>query len=1033
MRSRSIHSNKQPAKGNTHSLARPLPTTIAAAVAAILSAPTVVWGQSAEASLRGQAPPSATITASNIATGAVRHTTVSANGTYALEGMPPGTYNVDAGPGTEQQITLSVSSVSTYDFVNTAQHQAALQEVTITGSRLQEVRTSEVGQIVDLHQIDVTPQITRNFLEFADTVPGMTFTVDGKGNTSLRGGAQVDQNVNVYIDGVGMKDYVTGGGISGQSGASKAGDPGNPFPQLALSEYKVITSNYSAQYDQVASAAISAQTKSGTNEFAGEAFGNFTNQNMRADTPAEVADTNPGNPKTGGGETYEYGFAQGGPIIQNVAHFFVTYEHKELALPNVVFPNGQNGATLANLQAALPASIYSQFGPTTNPFKEDLVFAKLDFEPSDHDRFELTDLTRTELQTVGAAGQVATSAAYDFKNDNERVMLLWQHAAESWINEARVTWENTLDSPEQSSGAPAFTYEWFNPPGPPQQAIQIDGQDPRSYFRYQQNGVGVQDDFTLSNLTWAGQHTIQFGAKFKEVDLTARDASEGANYFFAVDSTQLYPNPFQAVFTVNNPSQNITATSSDKQFGVYFQDTWQPVNRLTLDLGVRWDYETVPSWENYILPASVVNALHGPFPAQGTGLPQPTAGETYAQALALGGININDYIGNGSNRHAPTDEIQPRLGFSFDFNDDQKHVLFGGYGRSYDRNVFDTMSLERTKLALSEPTIGFYGTPYTLNGCTTASNASPTCVAWNPAYYNLANLQAIATGQFGEIDLVNNDLKNPYSDQFSLGIRNRVADWNTSVAIAQINSYNQILGHLGNRYANGAYYFNGSQWSAQGVPGLGSLILWDNAGKDRDTELLVSAEKPYTHESHWGASIAYTYSHALQNNPYSYQSNNAYEFDLPSPADYPMLPSSAIPRHRIVGTYSIDGPWGLLFATKITLATPSPIDAIEGCTTATAATACHGYNAYPIVGYVRDFWGERNVDVQVTKDFEFPDEMSAYVRLDILNLFDTPYYDPSAAIFSPSSTAAYGPPMYNTGGPILGVPFTLKVTAGFRW
>jgi TonB-dependent receptor-like protein/carboxypeptidase family protein len=1032
MRSRRIDSNKQRTRVAKLTVGRPIPTTVAAAVAAILAAPTVVWGQSAEATLRGHASPNATITAQEIATGAVRHTTAAADGTYVLAGMPPGTYRVDAGPGTEQQITLSVSSTSSFDFVDSAARKAELAEVVVSGSRIVEVKTSEVGQIVDLHQIEVTPQITRNFLEFADTVPGMNFSVDAKGNTSLRGGAEVDQNVNVYIDGVGMKDYITNGGVSGQSGPSKAGDPGNPFPQLALDEYKVITSNYKAQFDQVASAAIIAQTKSGTNQFKGEAFGNFTNQNLRADTSAELTSTEVTNPKAQG-ESYEYGFAQGGPIIPNVAHFFVTYEHKDLSLPNSVFPNGQNGATLASLQPVLPANVFSQFGPTTNPFKEDLIFAKLDWEPSDRDRFELTDLTRVETSTNGASGQVATSAAYDFKNDNTRVMLLWQHAADRWTNETRVTYENTLDAPEQSSGAPAFTYDWFNPPGPSQQVLQINGQDPRSYFRYQQNGVGVQEDFTLNNLSWAGNHTIQFGAKFKGVDLKARDASEGANYYFAVDPTGTYPNPFQAVFTVNNPSQNISASSNDRQFGVYFQDTWQPISRLILDLGIRWDYETVPSWENYSLPQSIVNALLGPFPKTAPNLPQPSAGETYAQALALGGYNINDYIGNGSNRHAPTDEYQPRLGFSYDFQDDQRHVLFGGIGRSYDRNVFDTMSLERTKLALSEPTIGFYGTPYTLNGCTTAANASPTCVAWNNSYYTLSNLQGLANGSFGEIDLTNNHLKNPYSDQFSLGIRNRVGDWNTSVAIAQINSYNQILGHLGNRYANGAYYFNGAQWSAQGVPGLGSLILWDNAGKDRDTEILVSVEKPYTRESGWGAGFAYTYSRALQNNPYSYQSENAYEFDLPWPSDYPMLPSSAIPRHRLVITYSVDGPWGLLFGAKMSLATPTPINAIEGCSPATAAAVCHGYNAYPVVGYVRDWLQERILDVQATKNFEMGHDLSAYLRLDVLNVFNTEFYDPGAAIFSPSSTGAYGPPHYNPAADTLGVPLEVKLTAGFKW
>src|SRR5438270_7060414 len=128
----------------------------------------------------------------------------------------------------------------------------------ISAQRLAEVRTSEIGTIVSQQQIETVPQLTRNFLEFADTVPGMQFKVDAAGNSSLQGGAQNASSVNVYIDGVGQKNYVKEGGVSGQFFTQ-----GNPFPQLAIGEYKVITSNYKAEYDQISSAAVTAETKSG--------------------------------------------------------------------------------------------------------------------------------------------------------------------------------------------------------------------------------------------------------------------------------------------------------------------------------------------------------------------------------------------------------------------------------------------------------------------------------------------------------------------------------------------------------------------------------------------------------------------------------------------------------------------------------------------------------------------------------------------------------------------------------------------------
>src|SRR3546814_3293729 len=86
----------------------------------------------------------------------------------------------------------------------------------------------------------------------------------------------------MFIDVVGEMDYVRKNGITGQVSAR-----GNPFPKLAIGEYRVISSNYKAEFDQVSSVAITAVTRSGTNEFHGEAFIDYTDQSMRAATPLE--------------------------------------------------------------------------------------------------------------------------------------------------------------------------------------------------------------------------------------------------------------------------------------------------------------------------------------------------------------------------------------------------------------------------------------------------------------------------------------------------------------------------------------------------------------------------------------------------------------------------------------------------------------------------------------------------------------------------------------------------------------------------
>src|SRR5262245_43998706 len=268
---------------------------LAGAMLVVTALPREAWAQSEAATLRGKAPASSEITARNLSTGYERRVQAGSDGTYVLVGLPPGTYQVDAGPGTQRNVTLTVASTATLDFEAAAPGAAPPEEVVVTAARLTEVKTSEVGGGISLRQIESTPQITRNFLEFADAVPGLQFHVDAKGNTQIRSGTLNTGTTNVYIDGVGQKNYSRPSGITGQAGTSPdprsganqntVGDPGNPFPQLAIAEYKVITSNYKAEYDQVSGAAITAVTRSGTNELEAGAFYTHTEADWRAETP----------------------------------------------------------------------------------------------------------------------------------------------------------------------------------------------------------------------------------------------------------------------------------------------------------------------------------------------------------------------------------------------------------------------------------------------------------------------------------------------------------------------------------------------------------------------------------------------------------------------------------------------------------------------------------------------------------------------------------------------------------------------------
>lgn len=1004
------------------------PSILACALAGCLAlTASVANAQSASATLRGSVAGvegDTTVTATNLADGSVRRTQTKADGSYTLVGLAPGTYRIDAGPGSEQTVRLQVASTVTLNLspdtgvAETPGGEATnLDAVVVTAPALQEVATSEVGKFVSLREIQTVPQSSRNFLEFADSVPGMIFERSSSGRTTLKGGAQNTSSTNLYIDGVGQKSYVKKGGVAGQFDSA-----GNPFPQMAIGEYKVITSNYKAEYGQISSAAVTAVTRSGGNALEGEVFYRFTDESMREKTPAEEA-SGADKPKT---KEQEYGLAVGGPLIEDKMHFFVALEKKEFALPTAVVP----GAVVpAEIVAQLPPEALQQFGPTAQPFDELLAFAKIDWDVTDYDRIALSAQRRDE-ETVGNVGnQTAYSHGIYTDNYDHRYNLRWEHSADRWFNEVLLTSEESFNNPLPITWGNGYIYRTPDPTNVNNDAtiIQIAGGDPRAGQVKGQKGWSIENNLTFTNIEFGGDHTIKMGARYKNIDLYAADALNANPQFSYILGADFTPDqPYRAVFAkpvtgVGSIAPSVETTA--KQYGFYIQDDWQVNDHLMLNLGLRWDYEEIPAYLDFVTPQNVVDALMSQDP-------NAPDGQTYAQSLLAGGIDVNDYISTGSNRDAFKDAWQPRLGFSYDFGADQKHVVYGGLGRSYDRNLYDFLQLEVTKSALPQLTINFRDPE---SGQCYRNEAS--CFDWDPNFLNgIENLQALVEGTNAgvEVDLLHNDLKTPYSDQFSLGMRNQVGVWLTDAAVTRILSHDGFAFNLGNRYPNGNFFDTpelcnpeanpgrSQPWGCP-VPGFGSLIIGNNGIETRSTQVLLSAQKPYTRNSGWGTSFAYTYTDADQNRDI----NEHYSFDYPNMSYYPILVSNSVPRHRFVATGSMDGFWDITFGAKLVLASPTPIygGVCGPDPTDPNLSSCPPHAARP-----DDTFGYRSLDLQATKEFDL-DGVQLYGRIDLLNVFNwNNYIDVITTNEDGTLTARY-----NEIGNITGVPRTVKIEVGMRF
>ena len=217
-------------------------------------------------------------------------------------------------------------------------------------------------------------------------------------------------------------------------------------------------------------------------------------------------------------------------------------------------------------------------------------------------------------------------------------------------------------------------------------------------------------------------------------------------------------------------------------------------------------------------------------------------------------------------------------------------MLFGGAGRAYDRNVFDYLALERSKGTF--PTLRVRLQRRRAIRAIAAARRLPrvgsrvlrsrrTWTRWSRRTRTLGR----------EINLINNDLKTPYSDQFSLGMRNRFDLWNQTGTRRRRSSYVEskdgIVFLLGNRRGNGSFRENpparvGAGAVRQRHPGARHAASSSTTASSRARRrCCCRLEKPYTSDRTWGVTFAYTYTDAEENRTNSGLNDEHFILDYP--------------------------------------------------------------------------------------------------------------------------------------------------------
>ncbi|WP_309630438.1 TonB-dependent receptor [Brevundimonas sp.] len=955
---------------------RALGAASALAVATLLTAG-AASAQSTTSTLRGTvyegdaAEAGGAIVARDVDTGFVTRGRISESGTYVLNGLRPGTYEVtvtsaDGQTGTDT-VTLSVGQVATLDLdvsaagAVSADEGTDLGDIVVTGRRIFEVRTSEVATNVSQQQISALPQVDRNFLNFAALAPGVVVSQDPAERT-IAAGAQSANAINVFIDGQSQKSNILDGGFAGQDDSR-----GNPFPQGAIREFRVLTQNFKAEYEQASSAIITAVTASGTNDFHGEVFVTYQDSDWRSQ---DIFSERRGQAKPQL-DRMEYGATLSGPIIQDRLHFLASYERKDETRSNSVFLNRTEFTNL----------FQDELGVFEAPFEQDLYFGKLSWQVDDRQIVDLTATYRTEQDIRDFGGQNSYSRANAINNETQSVVLRHQFQGDTFLNVASVDYRQSLYNPQalnfSDSGEQFRVYRDASATIP---GFQFDYN--QSDFIFGRGGgtnnqniedtvVTFRNDLTFNEVEFYGFHTIKMGVRYAIHDYSvAKFFNRNPQFSYDVTGTILGSSTIPLQVTLNLPT--VPAEVTNNQTGLYIQDDWQITDKLELNLGIRWDYEDNGVNNDYVTPDNVRQVL--------------AAFETrpaYAPP-----VNVDDYVADGD-REAFKGAFQPRIGFSYDIFGDEQTVLFGGAGRYYDRIGFNFAFSERYSPVNRSRQIFFSPNGGAFGGRTDT-------IAWRPEYGTTAGLDSLLGGTQGrgEIFLIRNDAPMPHTDQFNLGARQKFGDIQTAVTFSYAKTKNEYGWYRLNVNDANAIVVRPSEFTdpATGQPyAYNDSVFYSDHDRERTYKAMyVTIDRPYTEDSGYGFNIAYTLADGEQNGSRD-QGQGAFDFDYATLDASPFFNTPGVERHRVVASGTLRLPMDFMLSSVVTLGSGRPF---------TIGNVGAGAKPDWFAGYPdkRAFlpglnFATRQVDLRLSKVFTVFGGQTVEAMVDAINVFDFRNYN----------------------------------------
>jgi outer membrane receptor protein involved in Fe transport len=1009
---------------------------------------------------QGAVVPNAAITVTNLGTNAVVNATSSAEGSFRITNLQPGTYSVEiAATGfTAFKVEKVVIEVGQTTALNAALTVGPASTTTVeVTADAPVINTNDNANAVNINQTSINelPINGRRWSNFAlltpGTVPDGTF-----GLISFRG-----------ISGLLNNSTIDGGDNNQAFFSEERGRTRINYviSQSAIREFQVNTSNYSAEYGRSAGGVVNAVTKSGTNEFHGELF--YYNRNNRngARNPRAfssvfangISTTVPAKPKD---LREQFGGAIGGPILKDRLFFFFSYDQQKRNFPGlaaftqsnflntadttcltgtlgvvIVRPGLANctGKGLTTTQVNNVLGILNSFtGETPRKGDQKLFLPKIDWQVNDNNLFSISYnrlrwKSPNGVQTQAVNNRSRSNFGDDFVDVDSVNARLQSTLSANMLNEFRFQYGRDFET--QFSTPPL--------PGEPATSSTIVG-GVRAPNVFITNGLEFGTPTFLERpsypderryqfadtLTYSrGRHTLKFGGDINRVtdDIQNLRFEAGAYSYNNINDFIIDYLNYQAPFTVaTNPvCFNSTRTAgrcytSNYQQGVgspglnlktwdynfFFQDDFRMTPRLTLNLGIRYEYIKVP---NATLPSS-------------------------SSAIVP---NLNDSLAYlTSNMPNDKDNFGPRIGFAYDVFGDGRTSIRGGYGIYYGRIQNSTIynALVNTGNPGGQAQVSI--APGTTTNCFPVVPTSTT--PCSPIFPNVLPTSSL-TFRAGAIQFFQAGFQAPMIHQYDFILERQIMK-NTVVSISYIGSLGRNLPTFVDQNLRQTgqtnYIVNGGPFAGQtfslplyGVAnsGFSQLTQIESSVRSKYNALVLQANRRFTNGLQFQMSYTLAKSTDTNQNSATFTLNNS-PYDVFN-RSYDKGPSAFDVRHKFVASavyapnfykgsatsfynYLLNG-WSV--APVFVYYSGRPFD---GTVSGTSLNGSNGDNRFPL--NARNAYrlpSIINLDLRLSKRFRFTERYNLELLAEGFNIANRTHVFGENATLYTRGTAAAGQPV----------------------